>query len=172
MTGVGVSRSTFAMLANDVDGIAPPIDCAPAARFTGVWRPSPYVLLIDDDPLVQDTMREILYEYGWTVMTASTAEEVVALGDTLPAPTLLVTDINLGAGMDGFELGSLVRGRWTDTAIVYISGRPPSPERLQALGPNEIFLMKPVNMRIFDMRVSERVGALISRRLQNAPVAD
>ncbi len=38
----------------------------------------------------------------------------------------LVTDVNLGGRMNGFELSAVVRGRWPSTGVVYPSGDPNS----------------------------------------------
>jgi DNA-binding response OmpR family regulator len=103
-----------------------------------------YLLLVDDDPLIRMMFYEFFSEFGWTVTTAATAEEALAINSDGLSPSILITDIDLGLGMDGFEFGPKARDRWPEIAIVYISGRPPSPDRIDGLGFAEKFVMKPV----------------------------
>ena len=103
-----------------------------------------YLLLVDDDPIIRRMYCEFFSECGWTVTKAATAEEALAFDPDGISPSILITDIDLGRGMDGFELGPKARDRWPQIDIVYISGRPPSPDRIRGLGCAEKFVMKPV----------------------------
>ena len=65
------------------------------------------LLIVDDDPDALAMLRIILNDRGATVMSASSAEEAIALiGETLP--DLLVSDIGM-PGMDGYELLRRIR---------------------------------------------------------------
>jgi diguanylate cyclase (GGDEF)-like protein/PAS domain S-box-containing protein len=123
---------------------APITDPSPPAATTAKPPKSRSVLLVDDDPLVLSILTSMLRELGWTVTTASSADAALALHDAVPAPDLLLTDVDLGPGMDGFALGRAMRCHWSKIRIMYFSGRPPPPDKLDALGPGEMFLMKPV----------------------------
>ena len=97
------------------------------------------VLLVEDDELIRDILGEALDEAGLDTVRTPTAEAALELmgGD---APRVMVTDINLGAGMDGLELGRAARLRFPDLPIVYISGRYAGVAGLRA---DERFLPKP-----------------------------
>jgi DNA-binding response OmpR family regulator len=97
------------------------------------------VLLVEDDELIRDILGEALHEAGLDTVRSSTAEHALELmgGD---APRVMVTDINLGAGMDGLALGRAARLRFPELPIVYISGRYAEVNGLQT---GERFLPKP-----------------------------
>jgi DNA-binding response OmpR family regulator len=97
------------------------------------------VLLVEDDELIRDILGEALHEAGLDTVRSSTAEQALALmgGD---GPRVMVTDINLGAGMDGLALGRAARKRFPELPIVYISGRYAEVNGLQN---GERFLPKP-----------------------------
>jgi CheY-like chemotaxis protein len=52
----------------------------------------------------------------------------------------MITDINLGSGMDGVTLGRLARTRFPDLPVIYISGRYGD---WRGLSNQERFLLKP-----------------------------
>jgi diguanylate cyclase (GGDEF)-like protein len=118
---------------------------------------SPGAVVVDDDPSALATLGETLQDLGWAVTTAASAEEALALPASFPAPQILITDVHLGAGMDGFEFCPVARRRWPDIGIVVISGLPPRREQLDTLGLHDVFLLKPVP-------VSALVAAISSRR--------
>jgi len=99
--------------------------------------------LVEDEFLLREMLEEILTEAGYSVQSASSAEEAADLLGGIPMPWALVTDVNLGrARMDGWELARLVRQRDPDRGIVYVSGD--SGHRWAANGvPHSILLPKP-----------------------------
>ena len=98
------------------------------------------ILLVEDDDLVRDCLHEALEEAGLLVADRACAEDALALLDVEGAPCVLVTDINLGPGMDGLTFVATVRRRYPDLSVIYISGRH---SRLAKLGCHERFLPKP-----------------------------
>jgi DNA-binding response OmpR family regulator len=97
------------------------------------------ILLVEDDLLVLDILGEALTLAGMGTARHTTAES--ALQDlSRGVPNVVVTDINLGAGMDGLELGRTARARFPNLPVVYISGRYPEVRGLTEL---ERFLLKP-----------------------------
>ena len=71
------------------------------------------VMVVDDEPLVRELIVEELEEAGVVVSECASAEvalAVIPLNDLPPA--VIVTDVNLGPGMDGLALASEVRRRW------------------------------------------------------------
>jgi two-component system cell cycle sensor histidine kinase/response regulator CckA len=97
------------------------------------------VLLVEDDDLIRDILGEALNEAGLDTRRSPTAEAALELmrGD---APRVMVTDINLGAGMDGLALGREARLLFPKLPVVYISGRY---AEVSGLAANERFLPKP-----------------------------
>ncbi len=97
------------------------------------------VLLVEDDPLVLATLGEALRLGGLQTERHTSAESALeALAER--RPRAVVTDINLGNGMDGVSFGRIARARYPDVPLVYISGRY---SELRGLTGRERFLLKP-----------------------------
>ncbi|MDR3531503.1 MAG: EAL domain-containing protein [Rhodopila sp.] len=137
---------------NDGDGITA------AAHSVRVEDRSRIAIVVDDDPLVLETLSETLEHLDWSVTAASSAEEALALSKSISTPEILVTDVDLGAGMNGFDFCAIARRRWPEAGIVVISGRPPRPEQLAALGSRETFLSKPVMMLALEAAIARVSG--------------
>jgi CheY-like chemotaxis protein len=81
------------------------------------------LLLVEDDPLVRETVAAMLEDEGFEVVEASDAEAALALvRDGLDAP-LIVTDVDLGIGPSGAELADMLRRMRPDMRIIFITGR-------------------------------------------------
>lgn len=98
------------------------------------------VLLVEDQDLLRWMAGEILAEEGYAVTEAADAATAVLLLSQ-HSFDLLVTDLDLGPGPDGYELARAARLVQPDLAIVYASGRA----RLQAdsCAPGSRFVAKP-----------------------------
>jgi DNA-binding response OmpR family regulator len=111
------------------------------------------ILLAEDDSLVQTFLIEVLQFADLTVTAASSGDEAaVLLTRLLEPPRLLLTDINLGPGVDGFTLGARARDRWPSLPVIYISGVPmnlTTPGGARVLHPfQERFLQKPFHTEV------------------------
>ena len=83
------------------------------------------LLLLDDDPLVRSTLGEALREAGFGVTeAASEAEALAALRDEVVKPRVLITDLDLRTGRNGFVVAAIAQTLLPTIAVVYISGRP------------------------------------------------
>ena len=100
------------------------------------------LLLVEDDPLVRLTVAMLMEDYGFQVSQAATAEEAISVMEGgLDAP-VLVTDVDLGAGLTGPQLADHLRKRRPDLLVVFITGRPASLGG-RPTGPREAMLPKP-----------------------------
>jgi CheY-like chemotaxis protein len=115
-------------------------------------------LLVDDDITYCDVIAEMLTEDGWDVFEASTGEDALTFSDIEGKPTLLVTDINLGDGMDGWALGRLARNQWPDIGLLFISGEDQRHQQYHHVLP-EVFLTKPFRRSDFLTAVADVVRA-------------
>jgi DNA-binding response OmpR family regulator len=104
---------------------------------------SAHILLVDDDLLVLDLLEQTLAEAGFVVTAASSASDALRqLEPTSHEVGGLVTDINLGPGMDGFGLAQRARQLIPTLPVVYITGD--SSHRWSASGvPKSVLLTKP-----------------------------
>jgi two-component system cell cycle response regulator CpdR len=80
------------------------------------------ILLVDDDEGVRDFAREVLLEQGHEVTVATDGVEALdALEKSGGGFDLLVTDVVM-PGLNGFSLASLVKGRWPEIKVLYLTG--------------------------------------------------
>ena len=81
------------------------------------------LLLVEDDETVRMSLEEALHEGGFVLEMAANGEEALATleshKDTLRG---LITDINLGAGLDGWEVAKRGRELIPTLPVVYMSG--------------------------------------------------
>lgn len=78
------------------------------------------VLVVDDEELIRIIFSRALTQAGYSVRTATTAEQAIELMRDNPAE-LLYLDLNL-PGMNGLELCKLVRKHWPWSITVAVTG--------------------------------------------------
>ena len=100
------------------------------------------VLLIEDDELVRLALSEAMDREGMEVDGLSNAEDALILLGAGQVPDVLVADINLGAGLSGFDLADIARERHPHVEVILISGAMPDPAR-RSMRRHERFLHKP-----------------------------
>lgn len=110
------------------------------------------ILLVEDDELVRLCLHEALEEAGLTVTDRASAEAALDVVEIEGAPCVLVTDINLGPGMDGLAFAGGLRRRFPSLRVVYISGRH---QALAKLDGRERFLPKPFRADLLLRTISE-----------------
>ena len=118
------------------------------------------VLVVEDDPNVRMVLDEVLQDQGidvWCVGDDLSAYQV--LSQEADRFGLLLTDINLGAGTDGFDVARRARSLNADIEVVFISGFPVDKSRYAAEG--GVLLTKPLNLGV----LSEMVRAAAVRTL-------
>ena len=106
------------------------------------------VLLVDDEALIRETLAEDLADAGLDVAEAPNAEaalgaaDAAAHGGTGEPPRVLITDVNLGGGMDGLALAAEARRRWPGVGVVVMTGKPANLHGRRP-DPHEVCLLKP-----------------------------
>jgi CheY-like chemotaxis protein len=101
------------------------------------------ILVIEDDPPIQNVIEEALTEGGYEAAIAPSGEEAVTLlKGNRNHYRALVTDINLRGTMDGWEVARQAREASPDFPIVYITAA--NADQWTSHGvPNSILLTKP-----------------------------
>ena len=96
----------------------------PAPQVAAYDEPSraPRILLVDDEYLLLFSMALTLEDFGYEVLQANSGETGLEVLRQDRDIDLVITDIHLGAGMNGFEFARNVRSNREDIAILYISG--------------------------------------------------
>ena len=105
------------------------------------------ILVIEDEPLVREAIARDLREAGFNATEVANAETALMMAEEAAAasapPSIIVTGLHLGPGVDGLALGAEMLRRWPETGVVYITRRPDMLEG-RLLGPREHYLLKPV----------------------------
>ncbi len=81
------------------------------------------IMLIEDDPNVQQMLEWGLTQFGYKVVTASSARQVLVIIDSMAdSIDLVVSDVMLPDGVNGFELGKSISADYPHIPIIYMSG--------------------------------------------------
>lgn len=80
------------------------------------------ILVVEDEVLIRLAVADYLRACGYRVLEASTGEEAQAIFGNDQHIDVLLTDIDLGRGMNGFELARWARETHPDVRILLTSG--------------------------------------------------
>jgi DNA-binding NtrC family response regulator len=129
------------------------------------------VVLIEDDALLRETLAEDMVLTGLNVTQAPNAEAaletILAVESGSTSPFILVTDVNLGDGMDGLALVIEARRRWPEVGVVVMTGDPANIEG-RCSDPREVLLLKPMGLS----QVADAVHGLAGQLRLNLIDAD
>jgi CheY-like chemotaxis protein len=105
-----------------------------------------FVVVIDDDALVLDSMRGVLKSWGFSVLTAkSDSTALAALAKCEREPDLIISDYRVGEGKTGFEVIERLRKAFGAQIPAFLVSGDTAPERLQEAGASGYYLLhKPV----------------------------
>jgi signal transduction histidine kinase/CheY-like chemotaxis protein len=140
-----------------------------AARTAAVRQPTPEraqtsanrsitILVVDDEPQLARMAALALAQRGHHVLVARSGEEALAELQQRRAD-LVVSDLGLGSGINGWDLAEEVRKRWPGTCFVLVTGwgAAITPDEARERGVNQV-LAKPY--RIAELRqIADRVAA-------------
>ncbi|MDH3229950.1 MAG: response regulator [Alphaproteobacteria bacterium] len=102
------------------------------------------LLVVDDEPEVRAVAAMQLTRLGYRVLQAGDAEEALRVFESDGPVDLLVTDIGLSGGMNGYQLVAAIRARQPNARAILVSGSclgatPSATQRDPSVG----FLAKP-----------------------------
>lgn len=129
-----------------------------AARLEGAVLATP-VLVVEDEAMIAWTMESLLEEMGFTsVSIAATGEDAIAMAAQIQ-PGIIISDINLGQGMDGVEAAAAI---WRDAkpSVVFITGyaSAEAKTRIERDVPDALMLRKPVALEELYSAIAEAVA--------------
>lgn len=107
---------------------------------------SPVILVVDDEPIIADTLAAILRQQKYAALTAYDAASALDLVSLIP-PHLLISDV-LMPGMSGVELAIAMRKVVPDCKVLLFSGQARSVDLLadaRAAGYDFTLLEKPIH---------------------------
>jgi CheY-like chemotaxis protein len=106
------------------------------------------VLVVEDEWLVRDAIVEYLEDAGCRVLEAASGEDALSVLEREQAIDVLLTDIRLNGGINGWEVGEAFRKKHADNPVIYASGHSIKPPREV---PGSMFFNKPYSpAEIFD----------------------
>jgi two-component system, response regulator PdtaR len=103
------------------------------------------VLFVEDEPLLGELMSDALTDRGFTVHVAPSAIDALTHLMSGEDIDVMITDIDLGEGMDGAALAERARELRPSLPVVYASGRCRSLQQIAAV-PDSIFMPKPYSI--------------------------
>jgi CheY-like chemotaxis protein len=108
------------------------------------------VLVVEDEEQLARMARIVLAQHGHTVVVAGSGEEALEKLQTEPFH-LIISDLGLGPGMNGWDLAQETRQRWPGIHFVLVTGWGAAidPRDARARGVDEV-IAKPY--RIADLR--------------------
>ncbi len=87
------------------------------------------ILFVDDDAAIRELMRRVLQHQGFFVHAVPTAEVALMLLQEGIHFDLLITDIVMPGGMNGFELADRAKALQPSLNIIYLTGFVNLPRR-------------------------------------------
>jgi DNA-binding response OmpR family regulator len=115
------------------------------------------VLLVEDDELLGVLFELALVEAGYLVARARNGAEAMATLAAAAPIDVLVTDISLGDGPDGWQVARRARARSPNMPVIYMTGGRGDEWRPQHV-PMGVLLLKPFPID----QLLEMVGHLLS----------
>jgi DNA-binding response OmpR family regulator len=101
------------------------------------------LLYVEDEFLIQERVAGALRDAGFSVVTANSGTDAVKILETATEPFRgLITDINLGEGLDGWEVARRARQLVDAMPVVYVSGASQHDWTSQG-GPQSAMVAKP-----------------------------
>ena len=129
---------------------------------TGTGR----LLIVDDDPAVTEMLQRMLVGRGYEIDAALSGEACLAwLGTRVPEVILL--DIDMAGGMDGYETCLQIRKRFRnhDLTIMFVSGNDSEGDRVLAYESGaDDFIAKPFKMGEVRRKIDLAVKATLRRQ--------
>lgn len=111
------------------------------------------ILVVEDDMAVREVAVFLLKNLGYRVLEANDGPSALAVLERAEGIDLLFSDIVMAGGMQGDELGRLVRARDPKIRVLYCSGYP-NLRSVKSV-PSEDLLSKPYRAEDLALRVRQ-----------------
>jgi DNA-binding NtrC family response regulator len=94
-----------------------------AKQMTGQSQTANIILVVEDDHIDRQIIKEILVQDGgYEVLLVASAEKALQVLESRSGIRLLITDVRMSSGMDGFTLARHAAERWPELRILAVSG--------------------------------------------------
>jgi len=102
------------------------------------------ILIVEDEPVLRELIREVLQEYDYHVIEAGSGVEALRVWDEFDGKVdLLLTDMVMPEGMNGRELAAQLKKRKPGLKVIYSSGYSPEATGKDFGHSDTVFLSKP-----------------------------
>ena len=128
----------------------------PTPPDVNVPRGSETILVVDDEPLVRDSLGRMLNRLGYTVLLAADGEEALRIaGEQGHEIALVITDV-LMPGMNGLELARELNRLSSSLKVLFVSGYTDGVLAERGILRERVdFLQKPLALAVLAARVRE-----------------
>jgi PAS domain S-box-containing protein len=136
----------------------PPVETPDLAPVRGIR-----ILVVEDEQQLARMAGLVLSQRGHHVLVAASAEEAIAYLEE-KSFELVISDLGLGPGKNGWDLAQAVRERWTGTRFVLVTGWGAAIDTAEARARGvDRVIAKPY--RISDLRqVADHVAGTLAKR--------
>ncbi|HZZ38675.1 MAG TPA: response regulator [Acidobacteriaceae bacterium] len=111
------------------DGPIPPLPEDGKSDGLQAARSQLRVLVVDDEPLIAQTVTAILNGHGFEAMESTSAEDALEIARSFQ-PDIVLSDV-LMPRMNGVDLGVRLRGEFPHTRILLFSGQAATSELMR-----------------------------------------
>jgi DNA-binding response OmpR family regulator len=98
-----------------------PLWDVPSPLPTALSDDRPMVLVVDDEPVIADTLVEILNKSGYAAIAAYDGEDALETALLMP-PELVIADVGL-PGISGIEVAAVLREKLPECKVLLLSGQ-------------------------------------------------
>lgn len=125
--------------------------------------PTPTVLLVDDEPMIYQSLRRAMQREQLETLYAANADEALKLLGTRPVDVVIVDEHM--PGLRGNQLLGRIRDKWPATIRMMLTGDCRAETVISAVNNGEIarFFLKPAN----ETDIINQVRAALKRRATN-----
>ncbi|HVN56005.1 MAG TPA: response regulator transcription factor [Anaerolineaceae bacterium] len=110
------------------------------------------ILIVEDEPKVIHLIREVLGAAGFEICTASNGERGVEQA-ALEQPNLVILDILLPGGMDGYEVARRIH-EFSDAPVIFLTGKARESDLLRGFDAGaDDYITKPFSSKELLVRV-------------------
>ena len=123
-------------------------------------KTSKSLLLVEDAPLVRESLSEYFVRHGWHLTAVGTADEAFGLVGRVPLYDVILTDIVMPGRLDGIDLARCILQERPTARVIVMSGYTAEAAELNEVVSNGArFLRKPFRLRELDAVIEELFDA-------------
>jgi CheY-like chemotaxis protein len=127
----------------------------------------PAILVVDDEPEIRGLLLDCLEVHGYRVISAQSPADAIRILAAHAEIRLMLTDVVMPGGMNGFELGRAALVDHPELAVLYMSGYAPGDFAAPSSPTPPPILQKPFRFE----RVLDAIAAALGRVDISPPAA-